>query len=426
MKQGTAVIRIVIFVLLAAVLVYLGVYLWQGLSDPYQLVVTYSYEMDDDVAISGVMVRAEEVIPGQAALAEVLPQEGERVAAGAAVAVIYQDESALSDRHRAKAVEQELEQLRYAMGLGDSQSDAKTLDSQLVADLAALRTAVSTGSLDELEDRGLDIRSVVVKRTVQAGNQSGVQLQAAAAQLESELAALNAVSARTTRRVTVSHGGVFSGLADGYEALLTPETLETLTVGELDALRQRETNPPADSLGKLITDASWYFVCPMAESDARRLTEGGSVTVRFSRDWSGEVDMTVERISVPEEGRVAVILSSHKFLSATTLLRRQTVELVFDRRPGLQVPAQALRVEERTWKDDAGTEHTDQTSCVYVLVGIKAERKWVNILAQGEDYYLVEPITTKKDTESQEKRYLRAGDQVIVATQEIYDGMIVG
>lgn len=135
--------------------------------------------------------------------------------------------------------------------------------------------------------------------------------------------------------------------------------------------------------------------------------------------------MTVERIGPPENGRVAVILSSHKFLSSTTLLRRQTVELVFDRRPGLQVPLRALRVEERTWTDDDKVEHTEQTSCVYVLVGIKAERKWVNILAQGEDYYLVEPIAGEKDTDSQEKRYLRAGDQVIVATQEIYDGMIV-
>ena len=31
----------------------------------------------------------------------------------------------------------------------------------------------------------------------------------------------------------------------------------------------------------------------------------------------------------------------------------------------------------------------------------------------------------KQGNETQEKRNLRAGDQVIVATQEIYDGMIV-
>lgn len=410
MKQGTAVIRIVIFVLLAAVLVYLGFYLWQGLSDPYQLVVTYSYEMDDDVAISGVMVRAEEVIPGQAALAEVLPQEGERVAAGAAVAVVYQDESALSDRRRAKAVEQELEQLRYAMGLGDSQSDAKTLDSQLVADLAALRTAVSTGSLDELEDRGLDIRSVVVKRTVQAGSQSDAQLQAAAAQLESELDALNAASARTTRRITVSHGGVFSGLADGYEALLTPETLETLTVGELDALRRRETAAPADSLGKLIGDSTWYFAADIPDSAAQRLEEGKRCTLAFSGDFNAEVSMTLERLGPLEDGRRMAVFSCDRYLNRITLCRFVNARLVFERYTGVRIPDQALRVR------DNGDGTT--TPVVYTLVGRQVEIKTVEIIREGEGFYLVRGTDTNR-------KVLRPGDTIVLSNRELYEGKVV-
>lgn len=410
MKQGTAVIRIVIFVLLAAVLVYLGVYLWQGLSDPYQLVVTYAYEMDDDVAISGVMVRAEEVIPGQATLAEVLPQEGERVAAGAAVAVVYQDQSALDDRHRAKAVEQELEQLRYAMGLGDSQSDAKTLDSQLVADLAAMRTAVSTGSLDELEDRGLDIRSVVVKRTVQAGSQSGAQLQTAAAQLESELAALNAVSARTTRRITVSRGGVFSGLADGYESRLTPETLETMTVGDLDALRRGETAAPADSLGKLITDATWYFAADLPDAAAQRLEEGKRCTLAFSGDFNAEVSMTLERLGPLEGGRRMAVFSCDRYLNRITLCRFVNARLVFERYTGVRIPDQALRVRS----NDDGTT----TPVVYTLVGRQVEVKTVEIIREGEGFYLVRGTATNR-------KVLRPGDIIVLSNRELYEGKVV-
>ena len=184
MKQGTLVTRIVILVLLGAVLVYLGVYLWQGLSDPYQLVVTYAYEMDDDIALSGVVVRTEETIDGRSTLSEVLPQEGEKMAVGSTVAMVYQDESALNDRRRARELELELEQLRYAMGLGDSQADAKTLDAKLVDDLAALRTGASTGMLDGVEEQGMDLRDLVVKRTIQVGGESTATLQAAAQALE--------------------------------------------------------------------------------------------------------------------------------------------------------------------------------------------------------------------------------------------------
>lgn len=410
MKQGTLVTRVVILVLLAAVLVYLGVYLWQGLSDPYQLVVTYAYEMDDDVAVSGVMVRTEEVITGRVALAEVLPREGERVAAGAAVAMVYQDETALADRNRARAVEQELEQVRYAMTLGDSQSDAKELDSQLVADLAALRTQVSTGSLDGLEERGMDIRGLVVKRTVQAGGESAFQLQNTCAQLESELAALNAASARTTRRITVSRGGVFSGLADGYESRLVPQDLETMDVQTLDQLRDMEVAPPADSLGKLITDATWYYATDLPASAAQRLEKGKRYTLAFSGDFNMEVSMTLERLGPQEGERCLAVFSCDKYLSQMTLCRFANARLVFERYTGVRIPDKALRVR------DNGDGTT--TPVVYTLVGRQVEVKTVEIIREGEGFYLVRGTATSR-------KVLRPGDTIVLSNQELYEGKVV-
>ena len=144
MKQGTAVTRAVIILLFAAVLAYLGFTVWQGLSDPYQLVVTYTYEMDDAATLEGCVVRSEQVIEGSGELSEVLPQEGERVAAGAPVAIVYGSESALADRRQAKALELELEQLRYAMRRGDTVADASVLDGQLVDALSQLRSGFSS------------------------------------------------------------------------------------------------------------------------------------------------------------------------------------------------------------------------------------------------------------------------------------------
>ena len=65
MKQGTLVTRVVILTLFAAVLAYLGFTVWQGLSEPYQLVTTYTYQMDDGLALDGVVVRRETVIEGR-------------------------------------------------------------------------------------------------------------------------------------------------------------------------------------------------------------------------------------------------------------------------------------------------------------------------------------------------------------------------
>ncbi len=410
MKQGTAITRAVILLLLAAVLAYLGFSLWQGLSDPYQLIVTYSYEMDDDLAIDGVVVREEQTIPGRAALAEVLPREGERVPVGASVALIYQDESALSGRRRAREIEQELEQVRYAMRIGSSQSDAKELDGQLVSDLAHLRANVSAGTLDDLEEQGSDIRSLVVKRTVEPDSGDVTQLQETADQLESELADLNASSQRTTRRVTVDRAGTFSGLADGYEALLTPELLENMTVADLEDVFDREVTAPADSLGKLITDSTWYFATVLSDEDTQRLEEGKRCTMVFSGDFNEEMDMTLERIGPSEDGRRVVVFSTDRALNQVTLCRFVSARLVFERYTGVRIPDQALRVRD----NDDGTT----TPGVYTLVGRQVEFKPVEVIREGDGFYLVRGTATNR-------KVLRPGDTLVLSNEELYDGKVV-
>ena len=101
--------------------------------------------------------------------------------------------------------------------------------------------------------------------------------------------------------------------------------------------------------------------------------------------------MDVERIGAAENGRCVAVLSTDRYLSDTTLLRRQTVELIFETRTGIRVPKAALRVEERTVTDeDTGEKRQVQINGVYALVGAQAEFKPVTVLAQQDDFCLVQ------------------------------------
>lgn len=412
MKPGALVTRVVIILLLAAVLIYLGVYIWQGFSDPYQLVVTYAYELDDDAVMDGVIVRSERRVEGQAHLAEVLPQEGERVSAGAAVARIYQNETALSDHREARNLELELEQLRYAMRRGDAVADAKELDGQLVSGLAQLKSQVSTGSLGELEEQGLNIRSLVVKRTSDAADGvTGVaQLQETAQAVESQLNALNASAAQGTQLVTVNRGGVFSGMADGLEESLTPERLETLTVQDLDRLQNQGSEADESALGKLITDSTWYYVAALDSQSAGRLTEGDRCDVAFSGDFNQEVEMTLERLGPDEDGRRLVVFSSDRYLNRVTLCRFLSARVIFERFTGVWVPDKALRVLD---KDDGTTDLG-----VYTLVGRQAEFKRVEVVREGDGFFLVRGTDPNR-------KVLRPGDTIILSNRELYEGKVI-
>ena len=416
MKQGTLINRIVMLLLLAAVLVYLGVSAWRSFRDPYTLVLSYAYTVDDSLEATGFLVREERVLASPGGIVDLLPEEGEKVSRGETVALLYQNDSGLARKEELQSLTMEKEQLQYALERTQSGGDSSQLSQQVIDAIVALRSSVSTGDLTRLEDETLLLKSLVYKRdfTFNGGEEDGD----AAAAIQSSIDAVDAQIAA----LTAGQAGVFSGQTDGYESLLTPALLETITPGQLSQLDRQRPQPDAGAVGKLVTDATWYFVCAMGEEEAGRLIEGRTVTVRFSRDWSGEVDMKVERVGeTPENGRVAVVLSSDRYLSETTLLRKQTVELVFDSQTGIRVPTQSVRVEERTVTDpETEEEKQELVTGVYVLVGQQAEFKPVTILAQLEDFALV-----KSADGSDGKKALRAGDEVILSSVELFDGKVI-
>lgn len=427
MKQGTLNSKIVILALLAAVVVYLGVSAWQSFRDPFTTAATYSYTVDDSVEITGFLVREEQVLANTGGVVELVPQEGEKVAKGGTVALLYQNSSGLEQKQQLQQLQLEKEQLEYALERSDvGGGDSGQLSQQVLDAIVSLRASVAEGDLTGLESQALELKSLIYKReyaytdTEEEGGDSAADLQAALDSVNSQISALSAQAAQSTSRITASQSGTFSGYVDGYESLLTPDMLETITPSQLTQLAKDRPQEDTTAVGKLITDTTWYFACALSEEDAERLVEGRKVTVRFSRDWSGEVSMTIERVGDPENGQCAVVLSSDKYLADTTLLRRQTVELVFDSVTGVRVPKEAIRVEQRTVTDEeTGEESQASVTGVYALVGEQAEFKPVTILKQGDTFTLVEAADTS------DRKGLRAGDIVIVAAEDLYDGKVI-
>ena len=423
MKQGSLNAKIIMLLLLAAVAVCLGAAAWRSFRDPFTTVVSYSYTVDDSLEATGFLARQEQVLTNTGGVVELLPQEGEKVAKGGTVALVYQDASGLERREQLQQLEMDKEQLEYALErTGAGGGDASQLTDQVLDAIAELRAAVAGRDLTDLERQSMDLKSLVYKREYAyggTGEESADAIQAALDEVDSQISSLSSQAAQSTQSITASQSGIFSGYVDGYESLLTPEVLETVTPAQLDDLAGQASEEDQTAVGKLITDSTWYFACALPQEDAERLVEGRSVTVRFSRDWSGEVDMTVERVGEPEDGRCAVVLSTDRYLSETTLLRRQTVELVFQSVTGVRVPKQALRVAGQTVTDEEnGEESTVQVTGVYTLVGEQVEFKPVTVLEQGDTFVLVEAAGSGRAA-------LQPGDVVVVAAEDLYDGKVI-
>lgn len=433
MKQGTLITKIIMFILFAAVAIYLAVYAVQAFADPFSTVMAYQDILDDSVEVTGLVVRQEQALSDSAAIMDVLPEEGERVAAGDTVAVLYQSDEALQRQKQLQALKLEREQLHTALNSGSSLSDAAKLEQQILTAISQLHASTSGGDLSGLENDALSLRTLILQRefAYSASGDSATALQESIAQLDEEIAQLETQTSGGSTSVRAPRSGLFSCVSDGLESILTPESLDTMTVDELRRMTDQADSAAVSNVGKLITGTKWYFVCTVDAATAERLQRGDTITAAFSRELNSELDMEVERVGQEEEGGCILVLSYDRKLRDVTLLRSQNVELIFTRYTGIRVPKQALRLETVEFTDSAaGESRQSQVLGVYTVAGAQAEFKPVDIIREGSDYYLV---TSAKESDffrtvssvEASKRILRAGDEIIVTAPELYDGKVV-
>ena len=94
--------------------------------------------------------------------------------------------------------------------------------------------------------------------------------------------------------------------------------------------------------------------------------------------------MTIERVGEEEDGKCPVVLSSSRSLADTSLLRKQTVDIIFSSTTGIRVPKKAVRDGLVTSTDpETQAEVTTRVTGVYVLTGAQSEFKQVIFISSG-------------------------------------------
>ena len=420
MKQGNSLVTLVIVLLAVMLAAYLGVYAWDSFTDPFTTTLTYSYTANDSLEADGWVVREEQLLPAQSGILDITRAEGEEVGRGQTVALVHQNSQALDVQAQMEELAMEIELLDYAMNQTDDVVSAARLDESILQSLASLRFASASGSYRQLDDDVMELKSQVLKRSYTYGEGlDSSQLSALRQSLIEEYRALRTQSSSVTSRITAPAAGVFSSLADGYESLLTPQSILTMTPADLDALAGQQVTAPSGTAGKLITSDRWYYAAALPDDDAADLTEGQSVTLRFSNGAADDLPAEVWRVGESENGRTLVILSGREYLSELTLLRHQSASIILKTTEGIRVPQTALRVDTVTTTDENGEEITTRTTGVYTVVGRVARFKPVTVVYTGDGFSLVKAAAEK------ESLRLRPGEEIILTAKELSDGAVV-
>ena len=420
MKPGTKIVRIVTLAFFLSAIAYFGVYTFHVLFSGYETANLYTYSAEDTIEATGYMVREEQALQGKDTLQEIIPAEGETVAAGDDLATVYEDQKAFERHQKIQELESRLESLQYILSHSADASDSATLNSSIIDSVVTIHKLNASGELADLASEAERLKTLMFRRDYTYNGSSALTKESA--QLRKKVEKLVKKNRSHTSIVTAPFSGTFSSMVDGYESVLTPDNIIDLTPAKLDELlAQQAPITEGTSLGKLVSGATWYFAAKLNEHDAQRLKIGDTVTMRFN-SMTRTVDMNVDSLSRPDEqGTVCVVFSSNKYLAETTLLRDQTVDIIFDTVTGFRVDKAAVHVENSS--GDIG---------VYRVYGAQAQWVSVEILWEEEDYYLIrqkpqydEDGNLVESSQLDLARQLRNGTEVVVKGTELYDGKVV-
>ena len=402
MRKTSPLMKILPIAVLAAVLFYFAVQLYNYLSDPVSTTLVTEGQAEDTIALNGWLLRDEEVLPAQSGTLSRERQEGDRVGVGQVLATVYADDGALQTVSQIETLELQLQQLQFALTSYLDPDAALKLDTSITGDILTLRQPLTGGDYTAADSDIAQLKAAVLKRDHPYTSQEEIETEIKA--VEGQISSLKA-SLSGAATVTAKAAGTYSAVCDGYETVLTTAFLEDVTPGKLARLQPAGTE---SSIGKLIYGDTWYYVVSLPEEQAAQLKALGTVTLRFAKGFDQNLRMQVANVSAAENGQAAVTLSCRKYLAQTTLLRHQAADVILRTYEGLRVPSNALRVSE------------EGVTGVYCLDGVTAAFRPVTVLDQGQGYALVRPADGAADT-----RTLRAGDEVIASAGALHDGKVI-
>jgi len=415
MKRTNALTKLISLALFLFLAVYFGVYLVRSMQNPLQTAPAVTVQVEDGFFAPGILVREEQVVHVNQPITASLVREGERVSVGMAYLRAYANEGDRERNVRRAQLEYEITRLEGELSAGSQQAGAGT-EAEIRRQIREISYATRRGNLENLETQTVNLRAQSL-----AGDPAALRDRLAL--LRTMLSDLGNMSA-PAQTIAAERAGVYSTRVDGFE-YLGRQDLADMDVAEFRALLNHRY--PADTIdrgvGKLITGSTWYYAALVPEAEARRLQRlldrevPNRVTVSFAGISTSEVPMWVHALSEVENGYAKAVFAANTALVETLGLRHVEARIIYNTFSGIRVPREALH--RAAPHEETGVQPT----YVFTLTVGLAEQKFVIVVYEGADFYLVRPDTVRTSVDAS----LREGNTIIVRGRDLHaGGRVVG
>ncbi len=396
-----------VFALLLAPVVYIAIQVFIVMAPRIRTQVAIGDVMTESVSAMGIVsLDSQPLVGGSGALYYTVPP-GQRVSAGAEVALVFPGRAGAQAQDRLVAVERELALLNEAAATTGDAGNVDGFLKQVDEGVFRYRAQLEQGDFAAMQDAKDAV--ALAENKVQAVTDPACDFSARIAALEAERAALEG-QAVPSGALTATATGFFAPAARFDRQVPDIATLEALSPLELQGAIGAEPVYYDESVsGHITTDYVWrlFTVLPLAQ--AEKFAVGGKVEISFPEVAEGAVPAVVENVQPDEENNIVKITLVCENMNPSILgLRVERAQIVFQQQKGLRIDKSALRIIE-------GEKY------VYVKFGNQVFLRHVDVLLDDGHYLLV------PDKYEEGVNEVQMYDEVVVETggTELYDQKIL-
>ena len=371
---------------------------------PVETEITYEYTIADKEKTKALMVREEEVLPfaKPSGVFDYTVEDGEVVVGKTVIARTYENDDALFNKSKTQELDRKIASLENAAKSSSSLKGIENIASQINKGVTNTVVSAVKKDLSKIGDTYENLNFLLAKKYVMNG---GKDLPVHIAELKQEREKY-AGGYQTRENIRSGKEGYFSSYTDGYENILSPETLNEKSFQELeDLFSSCRDKKPSDSIGKVVKNHNWYALCITNIKKQDNLRIGEKVTLDFKEKDCRDLPATVTSIKINDEGtKMAVILKCSRINEDILSKRVSDVTISSKSFRGYKVNKSALRF-------------IDDKEGVYVIKGGTAVFREVKVIYSSDNYVICAP--------DMGSGFLDLFDEVIVKGTDIYEGKLI-
>ena len=370
----TALVQIAVALGAMAVVVYFGYHMLSTFTEPVTTAPAYTITHSAYTNSTAYVIRDEAPIKSSlsSGFADYRIADGERVGKGEILCDVYPAaEEAL--RAQINALDAEIALLEGIVSASSASGNIIAVGNTVSADYAALMSALGSGDLAAAAKLSDALRGSLSALAALSGEAGGIT--ARLAELKAERAAALTMLGGSIGKVGAPSIGYFFSDCDGYEGVFTAELIENFTAEAF--YTATSASPSSDSyVGKIVSSPKWYVATPVTLKESENYAVGKSYRLTFPDNDGLAVQMKLEKLVLDNEGGAVLLFSSSDLPEGFTYLRAQQVRIEYQVFQGYRIPVEAVR-------------HYDGMTGVYTLHGGYVYFRRINVLYEGEGFYVV-------------------------------------